>query len=410
MPSYQYQAIHMQTKSRSTGVILADTERHARELLRGQELMTTTIKVVTVQRTIVKTNPIKQLIGRFRGVGAKEVIVFSKNVGMMVRNGLPLTEALMYFETYLDNAAFRAIISQIRKDITNGLGLSSALAKYPKLFNSTYVNVIRAGEVSGELDKTMARMTEMMGRSEKINKKIKSAMVYPIVILCITGLVLLLIFTIVLPTFVGIYKSMGVELPLITQIMVAISTFLTSWWFVAFPMLFGSGFGLMKWLKSPHGIRTIDVVSLKLPAVKDVTLFTNASQFISCLSVGFAAGIPITEALFLAGNTVTNHVIRKSYQGMNLKIQSGQRLGPTLAETGYMPNWVLVMVSTGEESGDLEQMLDNSVEYLDEEINHKVEIMMALMEPSMLLVLGAVVGCVALGIYLPLFGMYEHMG
>lgn len=412
MPSYQYQALRMKDRTRTNGLITANSERQARELLREQELIATSLKVVEVRATVHKRTAFSwffDFIGRFRKVGRKEVIVFSKNIGMMVRNGLPLTEALMYFETYLDNPAFRHVIASVRKDILTGGSLSDALGKFPKLFDNTYCNVIRAGEVSGELDKTMARMTELLTRSEKIKKKVISASVYPTVILCITGLVLLLIFTIVLPTFVGIYEQMGVELPLITQLMVYVSTFLTQWWFVAFPLIGGVGFGTFKWLTSATGKRVMDKVSLKLPVLKDVVLFTNASQFISSLNVGFSAGIPITEALYLAAETVSNHIIRRAYQGINSKVQGGQRLGPSLADTGYMPNWVLVMVSTGEESGDLERMLENSTDYLEEEINHRIELLMSLMEPIMLLFLGAVVGVVALGIYLPLFGMYENM-
>jgi type II secretory pathway component PulF len=202
---------------------------------------------------------------------------------------------------------------------------------------------------------------------------------------------------------------MGVELPLITEIMVGISHFLTHWWFIAFPSIGGAGFGLYKWYHSDAGKAVMDVVNLKIPVLKELTLFMNASQFISSMAVGFSAGIPITEVLYLAANTVRNQYIRKAFMQMNVKVQSGQRLGPTLAETGYIPNWVLVMVSTGEESGDLERMLHNSVEYLEEEINHRIEILMSFMEPLLLLFLGVVVGFTALGIYLPLFGMYENL-
>lgn len=409
MTSFQYTAIHISEKTRTQGVINANDVRQARELLREQQLIVTRIEAVAVKRQMYEFNIIHKLVGLFQQADAGDVIIFSKNMAMMLRNGLAITEAMMYFETYLKKPGFRHVIAQIRKDITNGQNLSSSLSHYPKLFDTTYINVIKAGEASGELDKTLTRLTELMERSQKVKKKVISAMVYPGIVLGISGLVLLLIFTIILPTFVEIYAKMGVELPLITEIMVGISHFLTHWWFIAFPALGATGFGLVKWFHSDAGKAVMDVVNLKVPVLKELTTFMNASQFISSMAVGFSAGIPITEVLYLAANTVRNQNIRKAFIEMNVKVQSGQRLGPTLAETGYIPNWVLVMVSTGEESGDLERMLHNSVDYLEEEINHRIEILMSFMEPLLLLFLGVVVGFTALGIYLPLFGMYENL-
>jgi type II secretory pathway component PulF len=387
MTSFQYTAIHISEKTRTQGVINANDVRQARELLREQQLVVTRIEAVAVKRQMYEFNFIHKILGLFQQANAADVIVFSKNMAMMLRNGLAITEAMMYFETYLKKPGFRRVIAQVRKDITNGQNLSASLAKHPKLFDTTYINVVKAGEASGELDKTLTRLTELMERAQKIKKKMISAMVYPGIVLGISGLVLLLI----------------------TEIMVGISHFLTHWWFIAFPSIGGAGFGLYKWYHSDAGKAVMDVVNLKIPVLKELTLFMNASQFISSMAVGFSAGIPITEVLYLAANTVRNQYIRKAFMQMNVKVQSGQRLGPTLAETGYIPNWVLVMVSTGEESGDLERMLHNSVEYLEEEINHRIEILMSFMEPLLLLFLGVVVGFTALGIYLPLFGMYENL-
>jgi type II secretory pathway component PulF len=409
MTSFQYTAIHITDKSRTQGIISAPDLRQARELLREQQLVVTRIEAVAIRRQVHTIGFMHKLIGVFQKPDAKDVIVFSKNMAMMLRNGLAITEAMMYFETYLKKASFRQVIAQLRKDITNGLTLSDALGKHPRLFDTTYLNVVRAGEASGELDQTLTRLTDLLERSQKIKKKVISAMVYPGIVLGISGLVLLVIFTIVLPTFVGIYEQMGVELPLITEIMVAISHFLTHWWFVAFPLLGGCGFGLFSWYHSDMGKTVMDRVNLTVPVLNELTVFMNSSQFIASMAVGFSAGIPITEVLFLASNTVRNHIIRNAFMKMNLKVQSGQRLGPSLAETGFIPNWVLVMISTGEESGDLERMLHNSVEYLEEEINHRIEILMSFMEPLLLLLLGGVVGFTALGIYLPLFGMYENL-
>lgn len=411
MPSFQYQAIHMETRARHNGVFTADSERQTRELLREQNLLTVSIKKIDTknQRSLSKTNPLGDLIAFFKKAGTSDLITFSRNIGLMVKNGIPLSDALLYFETYLSNASLKSIVTTLRKDIMTGLTFSQAIAKHPWFFPPTYVHVIQAGERSGELENTMEQMTDVMVRSEKLKGKIIATSVYPAVILGITSLVLLIIFVFVLPTFVDIYKQMNVELPMITKIMIFISHILRDGWFISFPALGALGFGLFKWLKSPGGKRFVDTWGLRIPALNTVVLFANATQFVATVKVCFAAGIPITEAVEMAANTVNNGLIREKLEEISPKLQSGQRLGATLANTGYMPNMVLLMVATGEESGDLERMLQNSQDYLDEEIKLKIDILTSLMEPAMLMVLGVIVGFVALSIYMPLFSMYEHM-
>ncbi len=412
MPSFQYEAMKMLDRSKVSGLINANSEKEARELLREQDLVPTKLSVVSdsILGGKHKKNPIAALIQRIMGVGSKEKIAFTRNIGMMIKAGIPLTEALMYFENYTYNPKFRAIVHRIRIDILSGYSLSQALAKHKAVFSEVYVNVTKAGERSGELDQTMSRLTELMVKAEKIKMKVIAASVYPIIVLCINALVLLIMFTLVIPTFVDIYDKLGIKLPMITQVMFQISKFLHDDWFIAFPLLGISIFGLVKYVRSPVGKVVVDSLVLKIPVLSNLVKFVQTSHFVSTFYVAFSAGLPITDALYLASDTVSHTHIRTAFQNVNTQIQSGQRLGISLANTGYVPEIVLLMLSSGEESGDMERMLQSSYEYLEDEIGHQMDMLTSMMEPLMLVCIGVVVGAVALSIYLPLFNMYEFLG
>jgi type IV pilus assembly protein PilC len=406
MGSYVYEAMRLGDKSRVKGVITAETEKEARLLLREQELMTLKLSLIN-QRAGKRFNPMGFL--GLSGVNAKDKIAFTRNLAMMVKAGVPVTEALLYFETYSEKLSLKQLGAKIRKDILGGLSLSAALGMQKNLFNGVFIGIVKAGESSGELDVTLQRLTDLMIRSEKLKSKIISASVYPCIVMGILGLVLLVMFLFVLPTFEKIYKQMNVSLPLITQIMIGISVSLRSYWFLTFPALFASIFGLFKYLSSSGGKAFLDVWMLKIPVLNKLLMYANTSFFVSTLMVSFGAGVPIIEGLDLATSTVSNQVIRKALEEVGPKVQVGYKLATALEPIRYIPQLVMLMIATGEESGELERMLAASFEYLEEEVGIAVDRLTQLLEPVMLVVLGVIVALVALGIYLPLFSIYEHL-
>jgi type IV pilus assembly protein PilC len=410
MATFQYDAIHIGTKSRVNGILNAATEKELREQLREQELIPTKIKQINASNaSLRKGNFLKDLISRFTGVSSREKIIFTRNMGMMVKSGIPITEGLLYFETYAKNQQFRSVISQIRKEIIKGKSFSDGLALFPKLFNEVFINVIRAGETSGELDVTLGRLTTLMVKADKLKAKIVTAAVYPCMVLFILSVVMLIMFVLVLPTFEDIYKKMNVELPFITIVLLAISKALKGYWFISFPAIGVGYFTFFKYITSEAGKRMLDYLFLRLPIVKDVVLLSNNSSYLASFRVGFAAGVPIIECLSLASRTIGNHIVRRAYQHVTEQIQGGQRLAQALSQTGHMQDLVLLMLSSGEESGSLESMLESSCDFIDEELNNTVDKLTAMMEPVMLMVLGLIVGTVALGIYMPMFSMYDHL-
>ncbi len=412
MASFQYEALKISDRGKINGVINAISEKEARELLREQNLIPTRLTIIStnVTRDGKKIGKLAGFIQRVMGVSNKDKIAFTRNVGMMIRAGIPVTEALMYFENFTASQSLREVVSRIRQDIVAGYSLSQALAKHKTIFDDVYVNVTKAGERSGELDQTMGRLTQLLISAEQLKMKVVSAAVYPIIVVVILTLVLLIMFIVVLPTFADIYKQMNVPLPLITQIMLGISALLRNYWFVTFPILGFAFFGIYRFFSGPGGKSVLDGFLLKVPVLGDLIKHTQSAHFVSTLYVSFGAGLPITDALYLSAETVTHSQMRQAFRQVNVQIQTGQRLAVALSKIGYVPDIVMLMISTGEESGDLDKMLEASGEYLEEEISHRVGILTALMEPVMLLVIGVVVGVVALSIYLPLFSIYEHIG
>jgi len=415
MPTYQYRALRIADHNKIQGTINADTERQAREFLREQELYPTEVKPLISKSEEGLTNKKKAsafdlwVADKLAKIGIQERISFTQNLEMMVKAGIPITEALLYMESYMDNLKFRKLLHSIRMDILSGTSFSSALSRHPKVFSEVYVSIVHAGEASGELEGVLHRLASMLTAEAKLRKKVISAMVYPIMVIFIAVLVFLVMMIFVLPVFSDMYAKMGIELPLITKIMLGISHFLKTYWYVLLIATAVSVFGFKKYVSTPQGKTNFDGFTLKIPVVSPLISAVSVSHFISTLNVAFSAGLPITDCIFMACQTVTHNVIRQAFDEVNLKIQSGQRLASAMADTEILPSMLVIMISTGEESGSLEIMLRHCLDYLETEVNQRVEVLMSMMEPLLLIVLGVMVGCLAMSVYLPLYSMYEHI-
>lgn len=415
MTTYQYTAVRISDKSKIQGTINAESERQARELLREQELYPTSVKLLNMTQS-EKPSRKKQpsfielwIAEKISRVGGQEKIAFTQNLEMMVKAGIPITEALLYMESYMDNPKFKRLVNNIRLDILSGSSFSKALSKHRKIFNEIYISIVQAGEASGELETVLKRLGDMLLAASKMQKKVIAALVYPAMVIFIVIIVLLIMFIFVLPTFNEMYDRMGVKLPLISLIMIGISNFLRNYWYISIAIAGGGIFSFIKFAKSNFGKTLIDKIMLKIPVVAPLITAVCSSHFISTLNVSFAAGLPITDCIHMACQTVTHTGIREAFDEVNLKIQAGQRLASALADANVLPGMIIVMISTGEEAGSLEDMLNHSLDYLESEVNQRIEILMSMMEPVLLIVLGGIVLCMALAIYLPLFGMYEHI-
>lgn len=411
MATFQYVAVHKTNKQKVQGTINADNERQARELLRQQELYPTSVKPLksSVGKKKGKKRADNNFLSRFDKVGLKEKLTFTQNMGIMAKAGIPITEALLYMETYTEKPPFKALINKIRTDLMSGFSFSQALARQPLVFDETFVSIVQAGEASGELEAVLNRLRILLAKQAAVKKKVTGAMIYPIVVITFVVIAVLIALLFILPTFADIYDQMGVDLPLITKIMMFASEVLINFWYIIIVVVAASVFAFIKYKNSPQGKAQLDRFYLKIPVVAPVVIASSCSYFVSTLEVAFSAGLPITDSIYMACRTVQHALIRSLFEQVNLEIQSGQRLAASLANTGIMPDMVIVMLSTGEEAGSLEEMLVYALDYLDEEVDTRIGLLMQLMEPVMLVVMGGVVLVLALSIYMPLFGLYDNL-
>lgn len=412
MPSYQYQALRLSDRQRQTGVIEAENERLARERLRELDLITLDVKPVKGGSAVLgggKSGVFGRLLGLFGKVNLKDRISFSKNLSTMLKAGIPITDALHYLDNYSKKPAVKSIMSQLRNDLLNGLSFSQALSRYPSVFNEVYVNVMRAGESSGELEQTLDRMVHQMIREDKLKGKVISVAIYPAMVIGVLLVVMAVMFLFIMPTFEDIYKKMDMSLPMITQFMFGISKLLRVYWFISFPVLFVGTFLGIRWLRSGTGREWIDRWLMRIPFLKELVQYLNVAGYISTLQVSFSAGLPITEGIPLALKTVGHTLIRRALAPVGVAIQGGQKIATALGQSQVMPPMVMIMLATGEESGELDNMLANANDYLEEEIQYRVDILASLIEPVLLIFLGLVVGVLALSIYLPMFNLYDAL-
>ena len=415
--AFQYTAIRPGGKDKIHGTIKANSEREARELLREKELLPINIKAIqnadnAVAKLFAKRAPSKAqlwLAEKLATFGLKEKLSFTQNMALMLRAGIPITEVLMYMERYAENPKFRYMLIELRQSILNGTSLSSSLSKFGNSFDEVYIGIIRAGESSGELETVLDRLHALLITAQKLRKQIISAMIYPCILMFIMTIALLAMFLFIIPTFTGIYKQMGVQLPWVTLMMIAISDFLKNFWILLILGIAGGVYGFYRYVNTSAGRQRVDALLMRIPVVKGLIQYVSLCNFIATLHVSFSSGLPITDCMYLASKTVTHTQIREVLEDVNYQIQTGQRLGASLYQTGLMPDMVMIMLSSGEESGELEKMLKQSLEFLEEEVTARVEVLMSLMEPALLLVLGSVVLLLALSVYLPLFSMYEHI-
>jgi type IV pilus assembly protein PilC len=415
---FQYVAVKIGGQDKVQGTIQAANEREARELLREKNLQVLSMKsldssddsFLNFAKKQAQSNQVLLWIGdKLSWIGLKEKILFTQNVGLMLRAGLPITEILLYMELYVKNPKFKLMLIETRQNIMVGMSMSAALARYPSVFDEVFVGIVRAGEASGELEVVLERLYHLLLTAQKLRKQVISALIYPAILVGLMVIVLCVMFLFVIPTFTNIYKQMGIELPFITQVMMGISDFMVNYWLLLLGVVGGGSYGLWRFIQTPVGKEKFDAVLIQIPVVRALVQYVSISNFIATLQVSFASGLPITDCMHLACRTVTHTQIRSAMESVGYQIQTGQRFAPAMAQTGLMPDMVMIMLSTGEESGELDKMLCQALEFLEEEVSKRVEILMSLMEPLLLLVMGGVVLVLALSIYMPLFSMYEHI-
>lgn len=400
MPVYGYRAI---TKSggKKKGSVNAPNAQQVRAQLIAEGLTPIEIKEQNLLTRDIE-------ITVFETVKPRELSVFCHQFVSVMDAGVPVAEALELLGQQTENKLLRKAIYNTQKEIQQGETLADAMRKQgKKVFAPMFVNMVAAGEASGNLSVAFSRMADYYENANKTKSALQKAMIYPIVVLCVVVVVMFVMMLFVLPTFKGIFEDMGAELPWITKLIMGTSDFFVDYWWLI--LIVGGVAGLLIWLfsRSKKGKYFFDWIMLKIPIFGPLSVKTASAQFARTFATLSASGIPIIEALEIVSRSMTNVYFKDELLHVREQVAVGTDLATAMQFHGLFPPMVVHMVRIGEESGDLEKMLDKLSEYYDEEVQAATKNVMAMMEPMIILLLCLVVGTVAIGVMLPMFEMYS---
>ena len=401
MPSFAYQAKDASGKSVS-GVIEAENERILRAKLREMNYYVTGI---TQKSTSPLQADVGALIGRFRGVSEQSLVVFARQFATMINAGLAMVRCLDVLSVQTEDHQLRGVITTVRRDVEGGSTLANALAKHPKVFSPLFVNMVRAGELGGILDEVLNRLATFLEKDYNLRKKVKAAMTYPMVILCMAVLIVLFLVTFILPTFVQLFEGMQMRLPFPTKVLIGFTNGVRHWW-VDLIVLVVLIIGLIlfrRYTSTQTGRRRYDAFKLRLPVFGLLIRKVAISRFCRTLGSLLQSGVPIMQALEIVGKASGNEVVADTVQKVRESVREGESIALPLQLSGMFPPLVTQMVSVGEETGNLDAMLAKIADFYDTEVEYMLASLTSLLEPLLILVMGFIVGWIVVSVFLPLY-------
>lgn len=382
------------------GTIDAKSVTEAKVKVRDKGYKLVSLKELTASQAKEATT------GTLQSLSLKEKIDFTQTFLTLNKAGLPIIESLIFIEKDAGSRQVRLLAKEIKKQIIAGYTLSDTISKYPNLFGHVYIGLAKAGEDSGEIDKTFERLIDLLKKQGDIKGKVVSALTYPIFVVLLAIAVVLVMLMFVFPAFKDMFDQQGKELPAITQFCINAGEFLKDKWMcipIGIATIVFSFMYLLKWEPSR---RKMDEFLLKIPLLSDLVKAAAFSNFLTVLQIAYDAGIPIIECLYLSRTTLSNSVMQDAIKISIKKMQAGAHLSESLKAANLFPKMILFMVSTGEQSGRLGELMVQSVQQIDQELDNIIDTLGKLIEPILLIFIGVIVCFLALSLYLPLFQSY----
>jgi type IV pilus assembly protein PilC len=357
------------------------------------------------QRLIVVKIDEEKKRKRQGSVKTKDIVIFTRQFSTMINAGLPLVQALDILSKQSENKALQEVTRQVVYDVESGNTVADALAKHPKAFTELYTNMVAAGEAGGILDTILMRLATFLEKNDALVGKVKSAMVYPMVIMSVAAIAIVVLLIFVIPTFESMFASVNLALPLPTRVVIGLSNFLQSYWWMCGLAGWGVVLLLKNYYKTPGGKLNIDKLMLKLPILGDVLRKSSVSRFTRTLGTLISSGVSILDGLEITAKTAGNRVIHDAIMESRASIAGGDTISAPLAKSEVFPPMVISMIAVGEQTGGLDEMLTKIADFYDTEVDTAVSGLLSLMEPVMIVVLGVVVGGMVVAMYLPIFDM-----
>lgn len=337
------------------------------------------------------------------------LVVFSRQFATMIDAGISVLKCMDILENQTKDPALKVALAAVRKEVKGGSSLGDALSKHPNCFSDLYVNMIRAAELGGILDSILDRLAGFLEKEMEIKQKIKSAMMYPIIVLIFSMAIVLALFFFVLPKFKEIFLSMNVEMPAMTQALFNASDFLVNNWYVFVVIVVGSIVGVKQYGKTDKGRLHIDSLKLKVPILGELVLKMAVSRFTRTFGVLISSGVPMMRAMEIIGDTAGNALISKAIVDARNSIRDGNRLSTPLVACGLFPPMVTHMIDIGEETGRLSEMMVKVADFYDAEVDATVKGLTSLIEPMLIVFMGVIVGFIAISIMAPMFKLVSSI-
>ena len=376
------------------GEITAISQAMARAQLRQQG----------IKPNNVRKKPKPLFGGKGKAIKPADIAIFTRQLATMLKAGVPLVQSFDIVEDGLEKPQMKALVVSIKNDVASGSGLAPSLAKHPRYFDELFCSLVGSGEDSGTLEVMLDRVATYKEKSEQLKAKIKKAMTYPTAVVCIALVVTAILLIKVVPVFANTFANFGSELPAFTQFVMDISDFVIAWWFVMFGVIVGTIFAFREMkLRSVPFSEFLDRAALKTPVVGGIIHDAVIARFSRTLATTFAAGVPLVEALNSTAGAAGNSVYAKAIRRIRDDVTTGNTLYSAIKSTGLFPNMLLQMVSIGEESGALDDMLDKVATHYEEAVDNAVDSLSSLLEPLIMSVLGVLVGGLMIAMYLPIF-------
>lgn len=394
MPNFQYVAKDAQGNT-ITSTFEAKDKTALVDILRKRGLI------------IISVEEAKGKPGKLAGGGAKikmeDLVVFSRQLATMVDSGIPLVQALDVLAEQIEKSNFKGVVGKLRDDIETGSSLSEALTRHPKIFSTLFVNMVRAGESSGMLDDILERLADYLEKTSALQRKVKSAFIYPSLIIIMAIVITSILIFKVVPTFKGIFEGLGGELPLITQILIAFSDFARR----TAPFLLGGIFLVVfifgRYIRTEKGRVRLDKTMLRFPIIGILLRKVAIARFARTLSTLVKSGVPILNSLEIVAKTSGNKVIEMAVDQVRTNIREGENIAEPLSRSGVFPPMVTRMIGVGEQTGELEKMLSKIADFYEDQVDTAVSGLTSLIEPIIIVVLGVVVGGIVAAMFLPIF-------
>ncbi len=396
MPVYTYRGRNIQTNENVSGERFSNSSQALAAVLRREQIAPTSIREKS-------ESSLSFSFKRKKKVKQAEIALFTRQFSVMLNAGMPLVQGLDAIAQQHPNPTFREVLTQVRTDVEGGSTLSAALARHPKVFDNLYTNMVAAGETGGILDTILQRLSTFIEKIVKLKSAVRSAMIYPSVILTVAIGVVIIILWKVVPVFRTLFAGFDVDLPMLTRVVIAVSEIVERFALPLIGLIVVGVIGFRYYYKTEKGRYNVDRTLLKIPVLGNILRKIGVARFTRTLATLLTSGVPILEGLDITAKTSGNAILEETILKLRQRIEEGGNMADPMKESGFFPPMVTQMVSVGESTGEIDSMLIKVADFYEEEVDTVVANLLTILEPIMMVFLGVIVGGIVIAMYLPLF-------